>query len=101
MVHSRFRIGVDPAALKHDRALAHFLWMPLRLIMASGGIEAKIPTRLNGLQYVYAGEGLLPHPRIAEWIKGRVAMAIKTTAADDEPHGARPVRLPIASLGQL
>ena len=46
------------------------------LLLASGGVEAKIPQRLKGLAYEYRGEALLPHPKLAEWIAGRVNAAM-------------------------
>ena len=43
------------------------------LLMARGGIEQKIPGHLRGLAYRYNGETLVPHPRIALWIRDAVA----------------------------
>ena len=44
---------------QHGRALV------VPLLIASGGIETKIPERLAGLSYAYQGTALLPHPKIA------------------------------------
>jgi sirohydrochlorin ferrochelatase len=38
------------------------------LLVASGGIEHKIPKLLSGLPYAYDGEALLPHPKLSQWI---------------------------------
>ncbi len=56
------------------------------LLLASGGVEAKIPQRLHGLHYAYAGQALLPHPKLAQWIAGRVH------AAAASPSGQAPRR---------
>ena len=42
------------------------------LLMAEGGIERGIPRRLKGLAYRWQPKGLLPHPKISEWIRARV-----------------------------
>ncbi len=42
------------------------------LLLASGGIEEKIPQRLKGLKYEYQGLTLLPHPKLSKWIAERV-----------------------------
>ena len=55
------------------------------LLLASGGIEAKISKRLKGLRYVYEGHTLLPHPKLAQWIAQRV----------------RQAPAPVAKVGQL
>lgn len=46
------------------------------LLIASGGIEAKIPQRLEGLDFIYKGVTLLPHPKVSEWIHKRVDEAV-------------------------
>ncbi len=51
------------------------------LLLASGGIEAKIPRRLKGLTYEYLGQTLLPHPKLAEWIARRVRAAMPVASA--------------------
>jgi hypothetical protein len=38
------------------------------LLLSYGGIEAGIRTRLEGLDYVMAGQGLVPDERIATWV---------------------------------
>lgn len=45
------------------------------LLIAGGGIETKIPERLAGLEYVYRGATLLPHPKLAQWIVRQVERA--------------------------
>jgi sirohydrochlorin ferrochelatase len=42
------------------------------LLIASGGIEQKIPKLLSGLPYAYDGEALLPHPKLSQWIARQV-----------------------------
>ncbi len=42
------------------------------LLLANGGVEDKIPQRLQGLTYVYSGRALLPHPQLAQWIAHQV-----------------------------
>lgn len=42
------------------------------LLIASGGIEHKIPKLLSGLSYAYEGEALLPHPELSQWIARQV-----------------------------
>ncbi len=44
----------------------------LPLLMSEGGIERGIPERLKGLTYKFKPKGLLPHPKISEWIRDRV-----------------------------
>lgn len=50
------------------------------LLIASGGIETKIPECLQGLQYVYGGAALLPHPKLAAWIARQVRTALGVVA---------------------
>ncbi|MBI4354140.1 MAG: hypothetical protein HY595_02775 [Candidatus Omnitrophica bacterium] len=38
------------------------------LLIASGGVEHKIPKLLSGLSYAYDGEALLPHLKLSEWL---------------------------------
>ncbi len=38
------------------------------LLIAFGGIEAGVRKRLEGLDYVMAGQGLAPDPRLKDWI---------------------------------
>ena len=45
------------------------------LLLANGGIEAKIPKRLEGLAYEYQGQALLPHPKLAQWLTHHVETA--------------------------
>ena len=70
----------------HQSAQGRTIVVPL--LIASGGIEAKIPQRLEGLQYVYDGATLLPHPKVAQWIARQVEAALE---AD----------VPVARVGQL
>jgi len=52
------------------------------LLIARGGIEAKIPQRLTGLAYAYRGEALLPHPSIVQWLTRQVEQAAETLLGD-------------------
>lgn len=45
------------------------------LLLAGGGVEAKIPKRLSGLRFIYRGQALLPHPKLAQWLAQRVHAA--------------------------
>ena len=45
------------------------------LLVATGGIEQELLRRLAGLEFVYAGEALLPHPKMAQWISSTVREA--------------------------
>ncbi len=49
------------------------------VLLANGGIEGKIPKRLNGLSYAYRGRALLPHPKISQWIARRVEQGLGPT----------------------
>ena len=42
------------------------------LLLSQGGIEKKIPKRLEGLSYAFSGETLLPSPQISLWLKQQV-----------------------------
>jgi sirohydrochlorin ferrochelatase len=63
------------------------------VLIASGGVEQKIPRRLHGLAYTYDGNGLLPHPKLAQWIVKRVAQAVEA--------GSRPAGGSVAQTGRL
>lgn len=43
------------------------------LLISEGGIEHGIRKRLEGLSYEMVPQGLLPHPKMAEWIRRQVA----------------------------
>ena len=45
------------------------------LLLATGGIEDKIPKRLHGLIYTYQATALLPHPKLSQWIASRVRLS--------------------------
>lgn len=47
------------------------------LFLASGGVEGKIATRLEGLTYEWNGKTLLPHPNIPKFIELSVSEALK------------------------
>ena len=64
------------------------------LLLANGGIETKIPKRLEGLRYVYQGQALLPHPKLAQWIANRVR------SAADSPTGRSRATTVIGRLAQ-
>ncbi|HAM40769.1 MAG TPA: hypothetical protein DDX89_04300 [Candidatus Omnitrophica bacterium] len=61
----RFREAVRQAG-EQRRALV------VPLLIASGGIEQKIPKLLSGLPYAYDGEALLPNPKLSRWIARQV-----------------------------
>ncbi len=64
--------------IREQSATHRVLVVPL--LMARGGIEHKIPQRLHGLQYVYSGDTLLPHPQMARWIHESVERLLQ------QPH---------------
>jgi hemoglobin/transferrin/lactoferrin receptor protein len=51
------------------------------VVISFGGIEQGIRKRLDGLSYTMAGQGLLPDPRIAQWIREAAAAAAPPAAA--------------------
>ena len=51
------------------------------LLLATGGIEAKIPHRLSGLAYRYQPQALLPDVRVAQWITRQVRQAAASPAS--------------------
>jgi len=56
------------------------------LLLATGGIEHKIPQRLAGLVYAYSGEALLPHPALSRWIAKQVRQsAVGAAVAATQP----------------
>jgi hemoglobin/transferrin/lactoferrin receptor protein len=58
-----------------DRALI------VPVLISFGGIEAGLRKRLDGLQYAMATQGLLPDPRLAEWVR-TVARAVPVSASE-------------------
>lgn len=46
------------------------------LLLAPGGVEKGIVSRLEGLQYKWSGKTLLPHPNITKFIEESVATAL-------------------------
>jgi len=60
------------------------------VLLAPGGIEAKIPQRLKGLSYLYNGKTLLPHPRLAQWIGQQVERISAASVADVSQAPAMP-----------
>jgi sirohydrochlorin cobaltochelatase len=44
-------------------------------VMSFGGIEQGIRTRLEGLAYTMADQGLMPDPRVSAWVRDSVAAA--------------------------
>lgn len=57
------------AAAKAGRALI------VPALIAKGGIEHKIPRDLQGLDYAWSGETLMPHPGFADWVLKRARTA--------------------------
>ena len=47
------------------------------LLLASGGVERKIPKILSGLSYAYKEQTLLPHPKLSQWIADQAAQLLK------------------------
>jgi sirohydrochlorin ferrochelatase len=45
------------------------------VMIANGGVDEKIPPRLEGLDFVYQPKALLPHPALSAWIARRVEAA--------------------------
>lgn len=76
--------------IERENRLGRTLVVPL--LLASGGVEAKIPQRLQGLSFAYTGQALLPHPKLAQWIAGRVRAAAASPSA-----AHRPMRRPFDS----
>ncbi len=56
------------------------------LLLASGGVESKIPRRLQGLRFRYQGRTLLPHPQIAQWIARQVEAAASAGVPVERPE---------------
>lgn len=62
-------------------------------LLARGGIEEKIPRRLHGLTYTFTGETLLPHPRVAAWIRDAVDRLVNEPA--QQPSAiSQPMKMP-------
>ena len=57
------------------------------VVISFGGIEPGIRRRLDGLAYTMPAQGLLPDPRIVQWI--REAATAATTGPIDAPTAAR------------
>ena len=51
------------------------------VVISFGGIEQGIRKRLDGLTYTMASQGLLPDPRIAQWIRESAATAAPAATA--------------------
>ena len=49
----------------------------LPLLISSGGIEGKIWGHLEGLEYRFVDQGLLPHPQIQHWVARNVRTGFK------------------------
>lgn len=45
------------------------------LLLSYGGVEGRIKKRLEGLDYTMATQGLLPDPRIVDWVRSSVGTA--------------------------
>ncbi len=56
---------------KHTAAGRRVLIVPL--LLSYGGIEKGIRQRLDGLPYVMATQGLMPDPRLVDWVRQVVA----------------------------
>ena len=74
------------------------------LLLANGGVETKIPERLEGLRYVYQGQALLPHPKLAQWIANRVRAAADSPRDQEVPpkagrNGAGARRVSMDAMG--
>lgn len=61
-----FRALVERAVKDGDRALV------VPVLLSYGGIELGIKKRLEGLDYTMANQGLLPDPRLADWVLAAV-----------------------------
>jgi len=65
-----FRHAVAGAAKRERKALL------LPLLIASGGIEKGILERLEGLDFIWTGEALLPDKRIVDYLDSRVRLQL-------------------------
>ena len=63
------------------------------LLLASGGVEAKIPSRLHGLTYSFRGQGLLPHPKLSQWIAHQVDASAQRAGSLLPSDEQRPIRV--------
>ena len=66
---AEFRGLVSAAKSEGKRALI------VPLLLSYGGIEQGLRKRLEGLDYRIASQGLLPDPRLAEWVEESVRAA--------------------------
>lgn len=46
------------------------------LLISKGGVEHKIAQKLEGLDYRFTPEGLLPHPKVLEWMRRQIKEGI-------------------------
>jgi len=54
------------------------------LLVARGGIEAKVLKALDGLKFRWEGRGLAPHPNLTRWVESRAREDARA------PEKARP-----------
>lgn len=47
-------------------------------LISEGGIEAKIPVHLKGLDYRFYSKGLLPHPNIQKWLARQIDQGFRS-----------------------
>lgn len=66
------RRRVAPAQAQQGRAIV------VPVLLARGGIEAKIAADLEGLDYAWDGKTLMPHEGFDAWVLERAAAEIKT-----------------------
>ncbi len=76
------------ALVEEGSAYGRSLVVPL--LIASGGIEHKIPQRLQGLSYAFQENGLLPHPKLSQWLVQRVQQQRATVSSSDEEASVVP-----------
>ena len=77
----RSQATADLRAVVEKAHLKQRLPLVLPLLISPGGIEAGILERLDGLDYVWNGEVLLPDPRMADYLSQTIVQAISPPKA--------------------
>jgi sirohydrochlorin ferrochelatase len=47
------------------------------VLLSKGGVESRYLTRLEGLDYIWGGEAILPHPNVAKYLEIEVERALQ------------------------
>ena len=74
------------ALVRHASQRGQVVVVPL--LLANGGVEQKIPKRLEGLTYIYQSKALLPHPALAQWLTNHVRTAVALSHREIDVHQA-------------